>query len=248
MGYQTEFRRNAGESFGKSNGNYASQVIAGNTFDFPYIHGLSFAEAGKGFVSASLGAVIEGKVDLSDYKIIDLILGKQKTTVTGNGFSGVRFNTFPEKLQKELTKFLKNDGKLIVSGSYVSSDLFDFRSPNGSKLFANEVLGISSTDGPRPTLGKISFSLPGSKSSSRQISYSNTLNENSYIVEYPDVLAPSENKRGEIFMRFSDTNLPAGILTSSGNSKSAIMSVPLESMDKAGRDFIVKEILSNFEK
>ncbi|MDE6792316.1 MAG: xanthan lyase, partial [Muribaculaceae bacterium] len=50
IGFQTEFNRNAGEAFGRSNGNYASQVIAGITFDYPYINGEAMMPAGKGFV------------------------------------------------------------------------------------------------------------------------------------------------------------------------------------------------------
>ena len=37
--------------FGDSYGNYETQVIAGNTFDYPAIHGAAILKAGYSFVS-----------------------------------------------------------------------------------------------------------------------------------------------------------------------------------------------------
>lgn len=39
--------------FGDSYGNYETQVIAGNTFDYPAIHGAAILKAGYSFVSCS---------------------------------------------------------------------------------------------------------------------------------------------------------------------------------------------------
>lgn len=250
IGYQTEFRRNAGEAFGKSDGNYASQVIAGNTFDFPYIHGESIAAAGQGFVSTSVGAVVAGDVKLSDYKTIDLILGKQKVTVTGNGNTGMRFISFPSRLQHELREFIHHGGDLIVSGAYVASDLLDYRSPDGSREFAEEVLGINLAEGPKSMTGRVALKpIKGFAGSNKAISYSNNLNDKQYIVEKPDVLSPSGRIDSEVFMTFSDTDMPAGILTKKGKSKGAVMSVPFESIkDKGERDKLMIEILNYFNK
>ncbi|MDE6271932.1 MAG: hypothetical protein K2M31_02880, partial [Muribaculaceae bacterium] len=90
-GYQTEFRRGAGDGFGRSNGSGIGTVVAGNTFDFPAVHGDAIADLGYGFVSCSAGAVEAGNVNLENYKYIDLILGKQKRTSVGRGTRGVRY-------------------------------------------------------------------------------------------------------------------------------------------------------------
>lgn len=231
IGYQNEFRRNSGEAFGRSNGNFASQVIAGNTFDYPYIHGEAIAQTGRGFVSASVGAVLAGDVRLLDYKIVDLILGKQKTTVTGNGNTGFRFTAFPDKLQKDLTEFTHHGGDLMVSGAYVLSDLYDYRSPSGSTDFARNVLGITRGEGSRSLTGSVNTNSAGKASfSGKNYSYSNNLNENQYIVENPDILAPSGSMDADVFMTFSDTALPAGFVTKKGKSRGVVMSVPFESL------------------
>lgn len=77
-GNQTEFRRSSGNAFGKSNGDHITSVIAGNSFDFPYVHGNAIMNAGYGFVSVSLGSVLQGAVNLADYNVVDLILGNKK--------------------------------------------------------------------------------------------------------------------------------------------------------------------------
>ena len=120
-GYQTEFNRNAGESFGRSGSNHTTQIIAGNTFDFPAIHGESIADAGFGFVSASVGAVESGNVKLSNYKNVDLILGKQKAGIIGNGKSGLKFRTFSPELEHQLRLFSDGGGNLLVSGENIVS-------------------------------------------------------------------------------------------------------------------------------
>ncbi len=250
VGYQTEFRRNAGEAFGRSSGDYAEQVVAGNTFDYPYIHGVAIAETGRGFISTSVGAIVNGDVKLNGYKIIDLILGKQKTTVTGNGNTGMRFTAFPEKLQRELREFTKDGGDLFVSGTYIMSDLADYRSPGNSMDFASNVLGISGGEGTRPYSGKAEMKgVMGISPSLPSFTYSNTLNDKQYIVENPDIIRPSGNMDAQVFLTFSDNGQAAGVLTKKGNSKGAVMTIPFESISsKSERGKLMKSILDYFEK
>lgn len=243
-GYQTEFRRSSGESFGKSNTDYASTVIAGNTFDFPFIHGKALAANGKGFVSSSVGAVEAGKVNLKDYKIVDLILGKQKTTVTGNGSSGYRYAAFPDGLQSKLQSFIKDGGDLLVTGAYVASDLYDNHLSTGAKKFAHEVLGVEKNEGPSPESGKISVTSNGFKTN--LIPYSTTLNEKIYIVENPDILQPVGNT--EIIYNYSDTRQPAATIKRSGKSNVIVCAVPFETMDETVRNNVMKDFLNNLEK
>lgn len=250
IGYQTEFRRKAGESFGRSNGNFADKVIAGNTFDYPYIHGLSIANAGRGFVSSSVGALIDGSVHLNDYKTVDLILGKQKSTVVGNGNTGVRFTAFPKKLQDEIKSFVKHGGDILITGSYILSDLNDFRSPDGSLDFASNVLGITKKSGSRPYQGSLDIkAVAGSSLPRGTVSYNNSLNDKIYIVENPDIISPSGRIESSSFMTFSDTGETAGILTKNGKSNGAIMSVPFETIgDQLTRDNLMKGLLEYLEK
>lgn len=242
-GYQTEFNRNAGESFGRSGSNYATQVIAGNTFDYPALHGRSFAGAGLGFVSCGADAVEKGDVKLSDYKTIDLILGKQKAGITGNGKSGLRFRTFTPEMQKQLRSFSDNGGNLIVSGEYVVSDLFSYRYGADDRNFAEVVLGAVPTDSvARPRSGRLRAS------DGRTLQYSATLNPDMYIVENPDVLAPSEGGNAETLLTFTDNDLPAAFIVNRGRGRNAVLSVPFEAITtQTDRDRLMKEILDRLK-
>lgn len=240
-GHQTEFSRGAGESFGRSAGNYAAQVVAGNSFDYPALHGEALAAADRGFVSCSAGAVENGTVKLTDFKVVDLILGKQKATVVGNGKSGVRFRAFPEKLQEDLRQFTRKGGDLIVSGQYVASDLFDSRSSQNDRDFAEEVLGVVPGEGDRPRSGSLSTA-DGST-----LPYSNTLNDKTYIIEKPEILLPAPGADAEEILTYSDTRQGAGYIIDHGKSKNAVLSVPIEAItDPAGRNSLMKEILTRF--
>lgn len=252
-GYQTEFQRSAGESFGKSGAQNVATVIAGNTFDYPYVHGNAIAAAGKGFVSTSVGAVEQGSVNLSDYKTIDLILGKQKATTVGRNNHGAEFFAFPKKLRNALTSFLDKGGDLIVSGQYVASDL---RSPLGdtdAARWGEEVLGITMPDSIPATIGgKIDGGEGPLKSSleNRPYEYSSTLNEDFYIVERPDaIIASPKADETATFLRFSDTGATAGLLIKDGKSRRAVMSIPFESItDEHHRNKLMKELLDWIER
>lgn len=243
IGYQTEYRRSAGENFGRSNGNYASQVIAGNTFDFPYIHGKSITAAGYGFVSASAGALECGNVNLKDYSIVDLILGKQKLSTTGFGSSGLRYAAFPSRLQEKLRQYLKNGGDLLVTGTYVASDLYDERAESGSKSFAKDVLGIEVNNGPKSETGTVKSTT--SRFKVKNVGYSNTLNEKNYIVENPDILLPAGG--GEIVYRYNDTELPAAVKTQKGKSVIIVSAIPFETISEDQRNGVMKDFLDNLQ-
>lgn len=238
-GYQMEFNRNAGEAFGRSASNYIGQVIAGNTFDYPAVHGEAFADSNLGFISCSASAVEEGDVNLSDYHIVDLILGKQKASTVGNGHSGIKHRTFTPEMQAKLRHFSDRGGKMIISGQYVASDLNSLKYGAADKEFAAVVLGVDAASDSIPVKSGKLIDADGNT-----ISYSNTLNDKIYIVESPDRLCPATGVSAEPFLTFSDSNATAGLIVNRGRSKNAIMSIPLEALNsRHERSFIIKEIL-----
>lgn len=248
-GHQTEYRRSAGESFGRSSGNYIQTVIAGNTFDFPVVHGRSIANAGYGFVSCSVGAVEIGEVKLTDYKTVDLILGKQKATVVGKGSSGVNFRAFPEALQKAIGGFLSKGGNLMISGQYLASDLFGKYASDKDKDFAEDVLGIRPIENADKTRsGKVRTTLTGTQGvREKTIAYSNTLNDKQYIVEKPDAIESTDSSARQL-LEYTDTEYPAGFISKKGSARKAIITIPFESItEQSARDALMKDILNSFK-
>lgn len=86
IGKMKEYRRSIpwmdddASGFGDSYGNYEDKVIAGNTFDYPAIHGAAILKAGYSFISCSDESVENKIMNLNDYKYVDLILGKECQT------------------------------------------------------------------------------------------------------------------------------------------------------------------------
>ena len=249
-GYQQEFSRSAGESFGRSGSNHVATVAGGNTFDYPSVHGKAIALTGRGFVSCSVQAVEEGKVRLNDYATVDLILGKQKLTDVG-GSSGLKkslFAAFPKALQQQLAGYVEKGGELLVTGQNVMSELYSEKAPEGSADFAVSTLGLADSSSSKSHSGKVKVSDLG-KLSGETIGYSNTLRQDRYIVEHADILVAADGVKAKTILNFTDTGDAAGLIVNRGKGKVAIMSVPFESLldvSQSGR--LMKEILDELQK
>ncbi len=238
IGDQVEFRRNIpwmdddAAGFGASRSNYETRVIAGNTFDYPYIHGRLIAEAGYAFTSSSLAAWVEGSCS-SSAKVVDLILGKQRESTIGRGAKSPEFKTFTPALQARISAATQAGTSMLISGSYVASDLWD--NPNSSEAvrkadidFAKNILGYQWRSGQAAIEGEArTVQNPFGISSGLNLMFNQHPDEVIYSVESPDAVFPAD-KRGATFMRYSENNLPAGSLFNAGSYRTAIIGFPLE--------------------
>jgi hypothetical protein len=245
-GYQQNFSRSAGDSFGASSSSYINTVIAGNTFDFVAEHGEALSKAGCGFISSSIGAVEAGNVKLTDYPMVDMILGKQKATTVGNGKSGVNYRTFSEAIQNSIEEYLSKGGHLFVSGQYLASDIYA-----DSPRFIEQVLGVTpyrsttrpSTPRAVPTDDGLKLGL-----GQRNYTYNNTLNEEMYIVENPDILQPSESVSSTALMTLSDNSSAVSRYSKFKKGSVITMSIPFETIrGEQQRDQLMQDILKVFD-
>lgn len=88
----------------------------GNTFDYTVMHGKVLAQMGYSYISSNAYAIDT----IVNYDVVDLIMGKQKTTILG---TDTAFKTFTPRLQKILSSYLQSGGNLLVSGSHIASDM-----------------------------------------------------------------------------------------------------------------------------
>ncbi len=200
-------------------------------------------------MSASAGAVENGTVLLKDYAVVDYILGKQKEGKVGNGNSGWHYKTFTPVMQKLLRQFVNKGGDLFVSGQYVASDLYSTRSNEDDKDFATRILGIAPGEKQQIRNARILVSDNELNTGLRKRTYlyNNTLNDKTYIVESPDMLAPMGE--AEILMEFDDNSYGAAVARKSGKSHVVVMSIPFESITgEKDRSQLMKEILTYFNK
>lgn len=257
IGKMKEFRRiipwmdDDASGFGDSYGNFETQVIAGNTFDYPAIHGKSILKAGYSFVSCSKKSVEIKKVLLTQYPIIDLILGKEKQSKMGAGENQqLQYKTFSKELQSQISNFCQNGGSILITGSYITSDIYD--NPLAKKQdedveFLNNILKIKWRVGRAATMGGIKEVTSPLSNHNNKYTFNQNLSEKIYRVESPDAIEPA-NKDSHTVLRYTENNLSAGVAFS-GAYKVYAMGVPFEviqSEDK--KDELMATILSFLTK
>ena len=249
IGSQYEFRRSKpwtdddAPGFGASRANYETKVIAGNSFDYPALHGQSIVKAGYSFVSSSDESVGSGKVNLMEYPVVDLILGKERQTQIGRGVFDSQFKTFPAELQQTITAYCNQGGNVLVSGAYVGTDLWDNGEVNVQDLdFAKKVLKYNWRTGQASVTGEVKSVQSPFRMISGHYEFYNELNEHSYVVESPDAIEPADPACFTIY-RYSENNLSAGVAYK-GKYKTCVLGFPIETLKSdEQRDKLMADIL-----
>ena len=219
--------------FGGSYTDEAGRIMQGNTFDYPYIHGKALLKAGYSFCSASAKAFETDSTNLRNFWAADIICGKQVTTPAGRGSMPDRFRVFPKGLVNAVTAFASNGGNILVSGANIGTDLWDKVYPTATdstyqadaQAFAKDILGYkwltnyASRSGKVQNLGK----------RKETISFYQKQNDYIYKVETPDGLMPASDK-ASIFLRYTDTDIPAGIFNEGKGYRTVSLGFPIETI------------------
>lgn len=95
---------------------YADQqfvLTAGNTHDYPLMHGRVLSELGYSYGSCSTAAISDSAA-LRGYSFVDLICGKQLTDST--------YKMFPDNLRAALVDYSQQGGGVLLSGMYIGSE------------------------------------------------------------------------------------------------------------------------------
>jgi len=236
VGRQYEFKRSKpwvdddAPGFGASHADYEMKEIAGNTFDYPFIHGKAIKAAGYSFVSASVKAVTGGDIDLTQFKVVDIILGEQKQTFVGNAKKAPEFKTFPLALQQSIQRYCSNGGNLLLSGAYIGSDMYENAKPiREDRLFLENVLKYKFRTSQASVSGNVKMvSSPFRQLKKTELTYFNQPNSMSYFVGSPDAIEPTGEGSFTI-CRFSENNLSAGVAYS-GIYKTCAFGFPFETV------------------
>jgi len=242
-----QFISNDEPGWGASYSDYEAQIVAGNTFDYPYIHGSSIMAAGYSFVSASAGAIEDSLYDFSKYKIIDLILGEQKYTDLSKGSPAFKaretYKTFPVSLQKAIEKYIGMGGNLFISGSYIGSDLFNRKKADSTDIkFASNILKYKLDADHASKNGDVYSVDSGILGGIKNINFNTVMNDSLYTVQAPDAI---KNYGGsKIILRYSENNFPAAIAYK-GNYSIIAMGFPFEALtNEAVRNNLMKDIVN----
>ena len=266
VGPMKEFRRaipwthDDASGFGDSYGTYERITVAGNTFDYPALHGRSIMKAGYSFVSMSRAAAcadpaladttFDGRQLTAQYSAIDLILGKEKQSKFGRpGLHPLTFKTFDTPMQHLLSAYCKAGGAVLVSGSYVGTDLWQnplVKADAADKQFAKDILKYQWREDRACTWGQIAYVVSPLAADTTSFRYYNKPNSESYVVESPDAIDPADNCAYTAF-RYPENGMSAGIVFG-GNAtdhwRTCVLAFPFEAIKgESVRDAMMKRIL-----
>ncbi len=205
------------------------KIVAGNDFNYVTEHAEAIRLSGKyNIVSCSSKAVECGEVSLSKYALVDLLLGDEKD----DGHSLYFYKTFRPALQQQIATYLKGHGKLLVSGSYLASDM---QRPD-EQLWLRENLKVS-WDG--TNANNYNSTITGLGMS---FDIYRTINEQHYGAYSPDNILPTGSAYS--VMQYADGH-SAAVAYKEKNSCVFTMSFPFECIkDSRVRSRIMKGILT----
>ena len=253
-GVQTEFRKNRpyrsdeNPGHGASEEGWEGKVIAGNTFDYPYLHGESIRKAGFSFVSCSEKSVTDGDIKLYCYPFVDLILGKERewTSLNKEATQPV-FRTFTPEMQQAIMQYTDSGGNLLVSGSNIISDLvLSKNSTDRDRSFVENTLKIKWMSDKINDLHKVNFNNNEiNHFKDLNVSFHASPNEESYYVEAPDIITPNGKFAYQI-CKFEENNQGAGIVYD-GDYRICALGFPFETIrDDHDRNKLMKYVLNFF--
>ena len=215
---------------GYSSNELAGQFIAGNDFTYAATHVEAIASAHQyNVVSCMSNAVESGKVSLSHYAAVDLLLGLERYQPTAVKY----YKTFTSSMQHRLSSYTQGGGRLLVSGAYLASDMSD----NDEVQWLRKTLrllpgGSVKTDS---ISGFNGMGLNG-------IAFYKKFNSQHYAVQQADCLLPESP--AACVMQYSDGS-SAAVAYDGNDYKTFAMGFPFESIcDDNTRSNIMRGILA----
>lgn len=216
--------------WGQSNSDHEFAPPAGNTFDFPLVHGRVMANLGYSFISCSHLAVEEAMVLLDDFSLVDLMLGEQKQTFYGSDKNSCSFKTFSVNLQRVLRAYTLNGGSLFVSGAHVVSDCWWGRNSSQSdRDFLRDVLHVEWRADRAAQNGELVGCFSPALSISGKYDFAQNINDSIYEVESPDALVPA-SKNAFTVMRYAQNSNSAAVAFADKNYRSVVCGFPFETI------------------
>jgi hypothetical protein len=232
--------------WGASYSDDEGRIIAGNSFDYPFIHGKSIMAAGRSFISVSDEVFTDDGFDFTPYCAADLIFGEEKTTIPVSDSSGKDFRIYTPEFIQTLERMAAAGMPVFMSGSYTGTDLqmtgdtitvdrvkklLHFKPRTGHAVMKGH---LYATDMARPFFtGSYTFNTADSPGV--------------YAAEAPDAIEPADKGSLTAF-RFSENNTSAGVIYR-GKPGSVVLGFPFETIvSPEERDELMRQVLNFLTK
>lgn len=231
---RASYRATGHDALGSCSDAFASDILGGNSFDYPYVHAEAAAAAGWSVASASVHAWERFDTLADHYDAVDLILGKQRSIETGTGMRGTEFQTFSPTLQQRIRYYVEEcDGALFVSGCYVVSDLMTgLQASDEGSRFARDVLHCHSAGTQEARDGRITILPSEAGLFPHDTRFRTGPRGDFYAIEQSDCLLPADDRAFVVACR-TDDRTPIGVAwRAAGDSgRTLVVGFPFEAID-----------------
>ncbi len=190
------------------------KFVAGNDFNYTVEHTKAIISTGRyNVVSCSAQALESGHLNLTqnEYPIVDIIEGLERN----DGYTPEYYKSFTPGMQNIIKSYALSGGKLIVSGSYIGSDM---QKPEEKKFLA-DIFKVAYTP---DDSAKINGSVVGFN---RTFLFHKELNSEHYAATHPNILQPLDNAK--TLMTYSDEH-SAGVGFKGKSYSCFVMGFPFE--------------------
>ncbi|MDE7475763.1 MAG: hypothetical protein K2M71_09070, partial [Duncaniella sp.] len=165
-----------------------------------------------------------------------------------------KFKPLTDELKLRLALFCDNGGSLLVSGSYIGSDLFDNNFSNSDERvadsqFGHTFLGLQWRQAKATITGKVREvrSRYGEFRGGLSLTFNQQLNADCYAVESPESFAPMDTSNASPILRYTENDYIAGIAFDPGSHRAVTLGFPFEPITGGyERDALMAQILKFF--
>ncbi len=220
--------------------------IAGNTYNFTIQHGTSFYNLNKYVESCTHTGIVNNLVSLTNYRVVDWILGEESTADT----------TFTPTEQSYVTSYLQQGGYLFTSGSEIGYNLSLYGTTADKQFYNNYLKASFIADSPNNQPGVYYNSMVSTVTTSiypanDTVNFDNSTH-GTYNVKYPDVITTINGSLPDMHYATSNTDYAcihyAGVFTGgTKEGKLVYLAYPFETIyPSTARDTVIKDILIYF--
>ena len=181
-----------------------------NSRDYIIEHALILQDIGYSFDTASNQAVLDSLVNLSDYELVDWILGEESSND----------HSFTPAEQQVIIGYVNGGGHLLVSGSEIGWDLEARAASPADSLYLHEIFGVRFVD---DNAGTDRFYPVSGDVSPDTFCFGKT-----YPVKYPDVFGVLAS--GTPLLRYANDEIASAGKSHANGGTAVIVGFPLETI------------------
>ena len=230
---------NAG--WGACYSNDAGRIIAGNTFDFPAVHGRSIMAAGKSFVSVSDEVFNSDDFDMTPWCAADLLFGEEKTTASAFDPARKEFCIYTPEFLRSLQRLSDSSVPVFMSGAYAGTDLV-IAADSATMASVAKLLHFTPRTDHAVKTGELYATDYSHPSFDGKYTFNTGDIDSIYAAEAPDAIEPADSLSYTVF-RYSENNTSAAV-AGEGKVRTMVMGFPFEIIiSQQERDKLMKQVL-----